>query len=88
MEKLLTVDPLSVKTTRDRIYVGADKKVVVLDTAGTYISEFYLNDSSVITSIDVLDDKIFIADAGKRLVYRFGTDGKKELEFEGKVLRW
>ncbi len=43
-----------------------------------------LYDNSVITSIDVAGEKIFAADAGKRVVYRFNKQGTKELEFEGK----
>jgi len=39
----------------------------------------------MITSIDVFDDKIYIADAGRRVVYRFNVNGEKELEIDGRT---
>jgi hypothetical protein len=85
-EIFLETEPLCVKAGPDYIYIGSSSVVSVLDTAGKFISKwdaFY--ESSVLTSIDVSDKKVFIADAGKRLVYRFSDSGVKELEFEGKV---
>ena len=82
----LQTEPLCVKATADRCYIGSAKQVTVLDPGGKLISNwdaFYEN--SVLTSIDVYDKKVFIADAGKRVVYRFSDSGEKELEFEGKV---
>jgi hypothetical protein len=85
-EILLETEPLCLKATPETIYVGSAKQVSVLDTTGKITSKwdtFYEN--SVLTSIDVFDKKVFIADAGKRRVYRFSDSGVKEVEFEGKV---
>jgi len=81
----LAVDPLCVKATPGRFYIGTYKQVIVLDSVGVSTAVWNnLYENSVITSIDVYNNEIFIADAGKRLVYRFNREGKKELEFEGK----
>jgi hypothetical protein len=85
-EITLRTEPSCIKIIPDRIYVGTAKEVLVLDEKGNQLlgwDDFYEN--SVLTSIDVSGNKIFIADAGKRVVYRFNENGKKELEFEGKV---
>jgi hypothetical protein len=82
----LEMEPLCVKATADRFYIGSAKRVTVLDSTGKFISEWdAFDENSVLTSIDVYEPKVFIADAGKRLVYRFSDSGEKELEFEGKV---
>lgn len=84
-EKRLDVKPSCVKTTLDRIYVGAGNQVLALDTSGNLINRFSgLYDSTLISCIDVLSEKVFIADAGKRMVYRYNREGIKELEFNGK----
>jgi len=82
----LDADPFCVKATADRFYIGTYKKVVVLDQEGKMVSTWNnLYENSIVTSIDVYGDKVFVADAGKRLVYRFDTSGIKELEFDGKT---
>jgi hypothetical protein len=84
-EKTLDIRPLCVKRTKDKIYIGGEKRVLALDSTGTFLFEFSgLYENSVITSIDVHHDQIFVADAGKRLVYRFNREGVKELEINGK----
>jgi hypothetical protein len=84
-EKTLDMSPLCVKYTKDKIYIGGEKRVLALDSTGSFLFEFSgLYENSVITSIDVHHEKIFVADAGKRLVYRFNDEGVKELEISGK----
>jgi hypothetical protein len=82
----LETEPLCVKAAPDRYFIGSSNQVIVLDSAGKFISKWNeFNENSVLTSIDVYEKKVFIADAGKRMVYRFSEAGVKELEFEGKV---
>ncbi len=84
-EKRLDMSPLCVKYTKDKIYIGGEKQLLALDSTGSFLFEFTgLYDNSVITSIDVHQDRIFVADAGKRLVYRFTGEGAKDLEISGK----
>jgi len=81
----LDFDPGCVKASGDGYFVGGGNRIVALDTAGNILATFEgLYENSVITSIDISGEKVFAADAGKRLVYRFNLQGEKELEFEGK----
>jgi hypothetical protein len=82
----LETEPLCVKASTNYIYIGSANQLTVLDTTGKITSKWNaFNENSVLTSIDVYDKKVFIADAGMRLVYRFSENGEKELEFNGKV---
>ena len=84
-EMQLNAVPLCVKATPGKIYVGCAKQILAVDPDTPEVTLFIsLNDSSLITSIDVLRDKVFAADAGKRLVYRINLSGVKEMEIEGK----
>ena len=84
-EAPVDMDPACVKALGDRFYVGGGNLIVSLDATGTLVSSFSgLAENSVITSIDASGEDIFAADAGRRVVCRFGRDGVKELEFEGK----
>jgi hypothetical protein len=77
--------PLCVKATPEKIYIGCEKQILAVDPKGKEVTRFAsLNDSSLITSLDVWGDKVFAADAGKRLVYRLDFSGEKEMEIEGK----
>jgi hypothetical protein len=81
----LNAVPWCVKATPGEIYVGCAKQILAIDPDSHDVSLFSsLNDSSLITSIDVSHDQIFAADAGKRLVYRINRSGEKEMEIEGK----
>jgi hypothetical protein len=60
-----------------RLYVGLDRRVVVLASDGTEAASWSggFDEQTVLTSIALSDDAVFVADAGNRLVLRFGTDG-------------
>lgn len=78
--------PKCVKATPTRYYIGMEKQVLELDSSGTTLSTWGdFHENTVITSIDVFQDKLYIADAGARVVYRLSATGVKELEFEGKA---
>lgn len=78
--------PFSIAAGDDRIYAGMAESVLVFNHMGELVQEWKdFSDNSFVTSIAVYEDKVFIADAGRRRVYRFSAGGGKELEFEGKV---
>ena len=61
-----------------RVYVGVGDRVVVLHpdgkTAGVWSEG--LNEGSLLTSIAVAEEDVFVADAGNRVVCRCDVDGK------------
>jgi len=82
----LTKMPISVTANPDYIFVTTQNSVLQLDHSGNIVHEwndFYPN--SLLSSVSVFEDKVFVADAGRRSVSRFDLTGKKELEFEGKA---
>jgi hypothetical protein len=59
------------------LFVGLAKKVCVLDRNGTPQGEWTdFTPRSYLTSIAATDTDVFVADAGKRVVYRFDRQGK------------
>lgn len=62
-----------------RLYVGAGNRVFLFDpqgaASGTWTDGF--NDDSVLTSLAVSEDAVFVADAGNRVVLRFDPEGKR-----------
>jgi hypothetical protein len=86
MDIALPDEPVSVAAGENNIYIGTMNTVIVLDHAGNILSTWNnFSDNSLLSSIAVSGDKVFIADAGRRRVYRYSADGERELEFEGKV---
>lgn len=78
--------PFSVAAGNDRIYAGLGGSVLVYNQSGELLQEWKdFSDNSFLTSVAVYEEKVFIADAGRRRVYRYSPAGDKELEFEGKV---
>lgn len=79
--------PHAVAATPDRLLVATKASVLVYDPSGKLLATWKegFSESSVLTSVAVAGDNIFIADAGQRKVYRFNPSGEKILEFEGKV---
>jgi hypothetical protein len=61
-----------------RLYVGAGSRVFLFDpqgaAMGTWMEGF--SDKSVLTSVAVGEDAVFVADAGNRVVLRFDPEGK------------
>ena len=69
----------------DTIFLGVGDHVVALDTKGTVGSTWTAhNEKSVITALAVVDDSVFVADAGNRLVLRYDKSGKPQGEITGK----
>ena len=86
LEVSLPVPPISVAADSGFILVGTQNTVIQLDHSGNIISEWKdFSDNSILSSIAIYEGKVFIADAGRRRVYRYNMNGGKEIEFEGKV---
>lgn len=60
-----------------RLYVGLGQRVLLIDPSGAEAASWSegLDKQSVLTSIALSEDGVFVADAGNRLVLRFGDDG-------------
>ena len=60
-----------------KIYIGMKKGVRVYDPRTKRLIDWQLlNDSAVLTSIAVLKNDVFVADAGNRIVLHYNIDGK------------
>lgn len=82
----LPAPPFSIAVNDEFILTGTRNTIVKLDHSGNIISEWKdFSDNSLLSSISIYEGKVFIADAGRRRVYRYNLNGEKELEFEGKV---
>lgn len=59
------------------IWIGSRHSVTVLDQRGDIQKRWKsFDERSVITSLAVADDKVFVADAGNRIVYECNVDGQ------------
>jgi hypothetical protein len=68
-----------------KIYIGFGDFIAVFSEKGELLKTWAsFGEGSVITSIDVWEDEICIADAGNRKIYRVSGSGDKISEFEGK----
>jgi hypothetical protein len=61
-----------------RVYVGVGDRIEVCDTDGKSIDAWNggLDEKSVLTSIAVGEEDVFVADAGNRIVLRYDTKGE------------
>lgn len=78
LDELELVDsPRCLSVTDDgKIYVGMEDHVEVLDAKGKKLTSWQsLGDRAVLTSIAVLNNDVFVADAGNRIVLRYDTAG-------------
>lgn len=67
------------------IYIGMKNYVQVYDSNKKFlVSWLYLDDDAVLTSIAVLGNDVFVADAGNRIVLRYDTNGKLLSRIGGK----
>jgi hypothetical protein len=62
---------------KGNIYVGVKGHVEVYDSGGKQLASWQsINDDSILTSIAVWKDDVFVADAGNRIVLHYDTAGK------------
>ncbi|MHC4396183.1 MAG: NHL repeat-containing protein [Planctomycetota bacterium] len=60
-----------------KIYIGMKNYVQVYDTRTEHLASWQrLDDDAVLTSVAVLKNDVFVADAGNRIVLHYDTDGK------------
>jgi hypothetical protein len=59
------------------IWIGSRHSVALVDKDGSLMNSWdSFDDRSVITSLDVAGDKVYVADAGNRIVYQCDAKGK------------
>ncbi len=65
-------------TTPGRLYVGAGDRIEVYDSSGESVGvwEQGLDEKTILTSIAVADEDVFVADAGNRVVLRYNAEGE------------
>lgn len=69
--------PLCLSITSDGVYVGLKSHVEIYDAEGVLKSAWdRLGSEAVLKSIAVVEGAVFAADAGRRIVVRFDSDGK------------
>jgi len=74
-----------IKATEKNIIVGLKTAVLVYDHSGKLINSWEVeNGRTIITSVAVKDDMLFVADAGNRRVLRYNLQGELQTEFQGK----
>jgi hypothetical protein len=71
-----TADCVTVDSNNE-IWVGTRHSVALFDQGGTLLKRWNsFGDRSVITSVAVLGENVYVADAGNRIVYKCNTSGQ------------
>ncbi len=79
----LNETPNCIAVKGEKIAVGFEKTFTIYNSEGTaLLSSTETSDSSMITSLAIWDNKIVVADAGKRKIYIY-KGNEKASEFEG-----
>jgi hypothetical protein len=82
----LTENPVTLDIFQDKMFVALKNQVLVYDLSGTLQKSWTpLDTNSLFTSIAAAGQNVFVADAGRRKVIRYSSDGKKLSEFDGKA---
>jgi DNA-binding beta-propeller fold protein YncE len=85
-EVTLAQQPGCIAATSEHILVGFKNSIEILNPEGKKIVSWDgFNDSTYITSIAENKGKIYVADAGKRKIWKFDQEGKKLGEFQGQT---
>lgn len=81
----LPESPRAILIDPEHIFVGFLSSVTTYTRDGEIMSSFKpINDSAVITNMTIVDDNLFVADAGNRQVLRYTKDGELLGSFGGK----
>jgi hypothetical protein len=82
----LSGKPKTLEVTTENIYVAINNQIVVYNQAGTLLKEWEpISGNVLITAISSVENLVYVADAGKRKVYKYTTGGELLLEFDGKA---
>ncbi len=85
-EIILQDTPKTVEVYNDKIYVSVNNQILVYDLNGSLLNEWENSgENSMITAISVIENNVFVADAGRRKVIRYSLQGEKLVEFDGKA---
>lgn len=67
----------SISIDENKIYLGIQDHIEVLDLKGNSLASWKaINEKSVITSIAVSENYVYVADAGNRIVYQYNKSGE------------
>lgn len=82
----LSGKPRTMEVTTENIYVAINNQILVYNQDGTLLKEWEaLGENAIITAISTAENIVYVADAGKRKVYKYSTEGELQLEFDGKA---
>jgi len=85
-EIVLSGIPKTLEVTTENIYVAVNNQILVYNHDGTLLKEWKpVGENAVITAISAIENIVYVADAGKRKVYKYSTEGSLLLEFDGKA---
>jgi DNA-binding beta-propeller fold protein YncE len=78
--------PKTLDVTADRIYAAINNQIFVLNHTGEIINKWETPENgSSVTAIAATENVVYVADAGKRKVLKYNTEGELLLEFDGKA---
>ncbi len=81
----LPESPRAVLPGDEKVYIGFLNSVSIFTLKGELVKDFAaINDSAVVTSLAVIGDHLFVADAGNRQVLRYNKEGELLGSFTGK----
>jgi hypothetical protein len=84
-EQSLGDTPTCITVDSIHLFIAFTNYVVSYDKNGDRIRKWDpLGEKSVITSLGVWEEELFVADAGTRRIHRFTLDGQKISDFDGK----
>ena len=82
---LIEGKPEGIKVNQDKISLIFENSIRILNHQGDEMNSWLIeNPRTILTSIAIKDDILFVADAGNRRVLRFNSQGDLLGEFEGK----
>ena len=82
----LSGKPKTLEVANENIYIAVNNQILVYNQDGALLKEWKpVGENSIITAISAIDNNVYVADAGKRKVYKYSTEGDLLLEIDGKA---
>ena len=86
IEIQLAENPVTLEVFQNKMFVAMKNQIFVYDLTGNLQKSWTpLDTNSLFTSVAATDQNVFVADAGRRKVIRYSTDGTILSEFDGKA---